>query len=194
MNCSITFSPLFWQPPKEIAERREKILSLSAAPSWRSKSKITSTWSLSRVRCQRLYMPPPPVQVLFLFHARHAHLANLAKRKLQRRAATATPHSTRFCGRDFRQLHFRTRAINVSFSECMRSKPLSRGHCVWHWGFAYLLREFGHIHRLDALEGRESLEPLASLLLHRDDERVLHIAVLRKVQCWNIKRIIHQQR
>ena len=45
----------------------------------------------------------------------------------------------------------------------------------------YLLGQGGHIHRLDFPEGREALQPLPGLLLHRNHKRVLHIAVLSQL-------------
>ena len=46
----------------------------------------------------------------------------------------------------------------------------------------HLLGQPGHIHRLDLAQRRQLLQPLAGLLLHGDDERILNVTALRQVQ------------
>jgi hypothetical protein len=49
----------------------------------------------------------------------------------------------------------------------------------------HLLGQLRHINRFDSLESGQALETLPGLLLHRDNESILDIAVLREVQRCN---------
>jgi hypothetical protein len=130
MNSSITFSPLFWQLPKEIAERREKIP--SAAPAHQvgdPKAKLHPHGRFLECGARDLYLLRP--SFISFFHATRAP-GEFGKAKTSKTGPPHPPPSLLppgFCGRDFRQPHFRTRSVNVSFYECAASNPFL-GHCV----------------------------------------------------------------
>ncbi len=55
------------------------------------------------------------------------------------------------------------------------------------YSFTYLLWQFRHVDRLNFSKSRKSLQSLLCLLLHGDDEGVLHVAVLRQLLGWKNK-------
>ena len=78
-------------------------------------------------------------------------------------------------------------AAKVDAGQTLRPEWVECDTVTW-MGF-YLLRQLGHVDRFDFLEGRQTFQSLARLLLHGDDERILHVAVGRQILSCETKQV-----